>query len=116
MSDKIVESVLVGFVICISFSTAGGIGEEQNMEIGNGLIRIYNFLREQHEGRYFRQPFFQPLPLLARRTEEQIEEEGAVEEMEAQMKNKGYVQGYYEYIKNWAKWAKAEILNHFIQW
>ncbi|KAA6367095.1 MAG: hypothetical protein EZS28_037378 [Streblomastix strix] len=103
-----------GKVTCISLSTAGGIGEEDDEEIGNGLENINNFLREQHEGRNDdEQPSFQPLPLLARRTEEQIEEEGAIEEVEAQMNKNGCQ--YYD-IKYQAYWAKAEILNHFIQW
>ncbi|KAA6383078.1 MAG: hypothetical protein EZS28_021397 [Streblomastix strix] len=107
-------NVEYGKVICISFSTAGGIGEEKEKEIRNGLDNIYNFLREQHEGRNnYYQPFFQPLPLLARMTEEQIEEEGANEEIEAQMSNVGQVQEYYD-VKYQANWAKAEILNHFI--
>ncbi|KAA6399836.1 MAG: hypothetical protein EZS28_004641 [Streblomastix strix] len=99
-----------GKVICILFSTAGGIGEEQNEEIGNGLMYIYDFLRELHKGRN-NQPSFQPLPLLARMTEEQIEEEGANEEVEAQMINYGHK---YCNIKYYAKYAKAVILNHFI--
>ncbi|KAA6355539.1 MAG: hypothetical protein EZS28_048934 [Streblomastix strix] len=95
----------------ISFCTAGGVGEEQNAEISYGLKRISRFLRQLHEGRTYGQSSFQPLPLLARRTEEQIEDEGANEEIEAQMNNKG-IRGY---IKNWATWAKSETLNHFIR-
>ncbi|KAA6391254.1 MAG: hypothetical protein EZS28_013219 [Streblomastix strix] len=99
-----------GKLICISFSTVGGVGEEQDEEMHNGLYHIYNFLREQHEGRNYYQPSFQPLPLLARRTEEQIEEEGANEEIEDQMQNKGYAGN----IKDLANRTKAETLNHFI--
>ncbi|KAA6366273.1 MAG: hypothetical protein EZS28_038201 [Streblomastix strix] len=105
-------NVQYGKVICISFSSAGGIGEENDEQIRNGLYHINNFIREQHVGRYFRQPSFQPLPLLARMTEEQMEEEGALEEMEAQMNNNGY----YGTIKDTANNAKVETLNHFIQW
>jgi hypothetical protein len=55
----------------ISICTAGGKGEEQDEETLNGLIRIYDFLRELHEGRNIDyKPSFQTLPLLARRTEE----------------------------------------------
>ncbi|KAA6373574.1 MAG: hypothetical protein EZS28_030900 [Streblomastix strix] len=105
-------NVQYGKVTCISLSTAGGIGEEKNEDIYIGLENICNFLREQHEGRNSSWlPSFQPLPLLVRMTEEQIEEEGAIEEVEAQMKNKGY----YD-IKYYANWVKAETLNHFIQW
>ncbi|KAA6401236.1 MAG: hypothetical protein EZS28_003236 [Streblomastix strix] len=102
-----------GKVICISFSTAGGINEEKDEEILNELFHIFNFLRALHERRNW-QPSFQPLPLLARRTEEQIEEEGANEEIEAQMSNYRKVQGYYSDVKQQANKAKAEILNHFI--
>ncbi|KAA6362059.1 MAG: hypothetical protein EZS28_042414 [Streblomastix strix] len=101
-----------GRVMSISISTAGGVGEEQDYEIGNGLKYISDFLRELHEGRYDWQPSFQPLPLLVRRSEEQIEEEGADEELEAQIITKGY----NGYIKSRANRAKAETLNHFINW
>ncbi|KAA6322450.1 MAG: hypothetical protein EZS28_054434 [Streblomastix strix] len=80
-----------GRVTSISFCTAGGKGEEQDKEISDGLYYISRFIRELHLGRnndY--QPSFQPLPLLARRSEEQIEEEGANEEIEAQLNNNGY--------------------------
>ncbi|KAA6396996.1 MAG: hypothetical protein EZS28_007476 [Streblomastix strix] len=100
-----------GRVMFISYSTAGGIGEEQNQDIYDGLMYIYNFLRELHEGRNNSwQPSFQPLPLLARRIEEQIEEEGGNEELEAQTKNSGDA-GNIKYL---AKWAKAATMNHFI--
>ncbi|KAA6377306.1 MAG: hypothetical protein EZS28_027167 [Streblomastix strix] len=107
-------NVEYGKVICISLSTAGGIGEEDDKEINFGLMYIYNFLRVQYEGRNYRQPFFQPLPLLARRTEEQMEEEGAIEEMEAQMINIGCVQRFFGDIKYYANWAKSATLNRFI--
>ncbi|KAA6368748.1 MAG: hypothetical protein EZS28_035726 [Streblomastix strix] len=102
-------NVQYGKVICISLSTAGGIGEEDDEEIRNVLIYFYYFLREQHQGRNYPQPSFQPLPLLARSTKEQFEEEGAVEEIEAQIKNSG-LNGSIKYFANG---AKAETLNHF---
>ncbi|KAA6376619.1 MAG: hypothetical protein EZS28_027854, partial [Streblomastix strix] len=102
-----------GRVISISFCTSGGIGEEQDAEIRNGLFRIKMFLKELHEGRNSSwQPSFHPLPLLARRTVEQIEEEGANEEIDAQLSNKG--NGWT--IKQRANEAKAATLNHFINW
>ncbi|KAA6310370.1 MAG: hypothetical protein EZS28_056322, partial [Streblomastix strix] len=55
-------------------------------------------------------PSFQPLPLLVPVSLEQIEEEGAIEEIETQMNNNGN----YGYIKNDATWAKSVTLNHFI--
>ncbi|KAA6363209.1 MAG: hypothetical protein EZS28_041264 [Streblomastix strix] len=100
-----------GRVTSITFCTAGGQGEEQDKEIWNGLMYISVFLIGLHEGRngdY--QPSFQPLPLLARRSEEQMEEEGANEEIDAQMKNKG-MNGD---IKHFANDAKAMTLNRFI--
>ncbi|KAA6380022.1 MAG: hypothetical protein EZS28_024452, partial [Streblomastix strix] len=103
-------NVEYGRMTSIAFCTAGGVGEEQDAEIFIVLDHFYNFLRQLHEGRYYRQLFFQPLPLLARRTEEQIEEEGANEEIEAQMINNGY----YVSIKYWTNMAKAKTLNHFI--
>ncbi|KAA6385035.1 MAG: hypothetical protein EZS28_019438 [Streblomastix strix] len=99
-----------GRVMFISFCTAGGISDENNKEICNGLFYIYWFLKDLHEGRNYRQPSFRPLPLLVRITEEQIEEEGASEEFDAQIKNNEY-DGY---IRKWANEAKAAIMNRFI--
>ncbi|KAA6390334.1 MAG: hypothetical protein EZS28_014138 [Streblomastix strix] len=79
-----------GKVICISFSTAGGIGEEEDEEIWNRLVYISEFLRELHQ-------------------EEQIEEEGAKEEVDAQMNNNGY----HGYIKHCANQAKVATLCSF---
>ncbi|KAA6358462.1 MAG: hypothetical protein EZS28_046011 [Streblomastix strix] len=111
--DEQVQSELVnngyGRVLSISFCTAGGKGEEQDKEIRNGLYYINWFLRELHEGRNW-YPSFQPLPLLARNTEEQMEEEGADEEIEAQMNNNG-MNGD---IKCNANYVKEVVLNHFI--
>ncbi|KAA6391807.1 MAG: hypothetical protein EZS28_012665 [Streblomastix strix] len=100
-----------GRMLSITFCTAGGIGEEQDAEIYNGLSYIFWFLRQLHEGRND-QPSFQPLPLLARNTEEQMEEEGSNEEIETQMNNNGD-DGF---IKNEANDAKATTLNRFIKY
>ncbi|KAA6363936.1 MAG: hypothetical protein EZS28_040537, partial [Streblomastix strix] len=70
-----------GRVKSLSFSTAGGKGEEYDLDIYYGLHDISTFLRELHEGRnddWY--PSFQPLPLLARSSEEQIVEEGSNED------------------------------------
>ncbi|KAA6357771.1 MAG: hypothetical protein EZS28_046702 [Streblomastix strix] len=111
--DEQVQTELVnneyGRVISFSYSTSGGKGEERDYEIYNGLDFILQFLRDLHEGRNY-QPSFQPLPLLARRTEEQIEEEGALEEIDAQMINKGKNGD----IKIWTNEAKVMQLNRFI--
>ncbi|KAA6331507.1 MAG: hypothetical protein EZS28_053382, partial [Streblomastix strix] len=114
--DKQVQTELVnngyGRVMSLSFSTAGGKGEGRNKEIEIGLMNISDFVRELHQGRnnYYGQPPFQPLPLLARNTEEQMEEEGANEEVETQMNN----YGWFSEMKSNAKWAKAMIINRFI--
>ncbi|KAA6387528.1 MAG: hypothetical protein EZS28_016947 [Streblomastix strix] len=112
--DAYVQSELVrqgyGRVMSILYCKAGGKGEEQDYEIYNGLINISIFLREQHDGRNYDYSSFQPLPLLARTSLEQIEDEGANEEIETQMKNNGY----NGFIKAWAIITKEVILNHFI--
>ncbi|KAA6384939.1 MAG: hypothetical protein EZS28_019532 [Streblomastix strix] len=101
-----------GRVTSLLFSTAGGNGKEKFDEINDGLIYINYFLRQLHEDRNnYGQPFFQPLPLLIRNTEEQIEEEGANEEIEAQMNN----DGYNGLIKIQANLDIAETLNRFIR-
>ncbi|KAA6364173.1 MAG: hypothetical protein EZS28_040300 [Streblomastix strix] len=115
LDDEQDQSELVnkryGRMLSTAFCTAGGKGEEQDLEIFYGMVRIFSFLIKLHAGRnddY--QPSFQPLPLLARNTEEQMEEEGADEELEAQMNNNENEGG----IKDYAKWAKAATLNRFI--
>ncbi|KAA6362899.1 MAG: hypothetical protein EZS28_041574 [Streblomastix strix] len=122
--DEQIKSELVineyGRVMTLSFCTAGGIGEEEDEEIFNGLRYIYWFLRILYQIRNDDydyddddddwQPSFHPLPLLARNTEEQIEEDGANEEIEAQINNNGLGGD----INSDANEAKATILNHFI--
>ncbi|KAA6354628.1 MAG: hypothetical protein EZS28_049845, partial [Streblomastix strix] len=104
-------NVEYGRVLSISICTAGGKGEEQDEEIYNGLKYISEFLRELHAGRYDWKPSFQPFPLLVRNTEEQIEEEGANEEIQAQMNNNENEWS----IRNWANCTKAAILDNFIR-
>ncbi|KAA6381860.1 MAG: hypothetical protein EZS28_022612 [Streblomastix strix] len=57
-AQDLADLVNVGYgkVICISFSTAGGINEEQDEEILNELFHIFNFLRALHERRNYPQP------------------------------------------------------------
>ncbi|KAA6377894.1 MAG: hypothetical protein EZS28_026578 [Streblomastix strix] len=98
-----------GRVIYITFSTAEGKGEEQDEEIQNRLQCIFSFLNELHAGNNY-QLSFQPLPLLVRRAEEQLEEEGAREELEAQINNNGI----YGHIKSNANDAKVVTLKCFI--
>ncbi|KAA6371171.1 MAG: hypothetical protein EZS28_033302 [Streblomastix strix] len=96
-----------GRVICISFCTAGGQGEEQDEEISDGLYNISWFLSELRIGRNKTSKL---LTLLVRRTLEQIEEEGANEEIDAQMNNNGYDGDIIDYAND----TKTETLNHFI--
>ncbi|KAA6402267.1 MAG: hypothetical protein EZS28_002198, partial [Streblomastix strix] len=98
-----------GRVMSLSLCTAGGAGEEQDEEIRNGLYYIYDFLRQLHEGRND-QPSFQHLPLLAGVSLEQMKEEGAIEELEAQMINSGYDGEILDYAND----VKAATLNRFI--
>ncbi|KAA6365424.1 MAG: hypothetical protein EZS28_039049 [Streblomastix strix] len=106
------ELVNIGYgrVISLSFSTAGGVCEEQDKEISNGLWEISMILIPLHEEENYPQSSFRQLPLLARRTEEQIEKEGAYEEIDAQMNNNGN-DGH---IKMCSNYAKAATLNRFI--
>ncbi|KAA6387422.1 MAG: hypothetical protein EZS28_017050 [Streblomastix strix] len=104
-------NVEYGRVTSIAFSTAGGIGEEQDKDIDVGLKRIWWFLRELNEGRNNDwKPSFQPLPILAQRSIEQIEEEGANEEIDVQMNSNGLDCR----IKYRANEAKTATLNLFI--
>ncbi|KAA6403402.1 MAG: hypothetical protein EZS28_001064, partial [Streblomastix strix] len=107
------ELVSIGYAgeFVITFSTAGGNGEEQDKQIRQGLNHIFWFLKDLRQGR--NDPLYQqfpPLPQLARRSNEQIEEEGGNEDVDAQMNNNGEVFN----IKYWAKLAKVQILNCFI--
>ncbi|KAA6392828.1 MAG: hypothetical protein EZS28_011643 [Streblomastix strix] len=95
----------------LSFSIAGGIDEEHDLAFFYKLNHISRFLNALHEGRNSGyQLSFQPLSLLIRNSEEQIEEEGANEEIDAQMNNNG-MNGN---IKYWTNEAKVAILNNFI--
>ncbi|KAA6364586.1 MAG: hypothetical protein EZS28_039887 [Streblomastix strix] len=113
--DEQVQQELVikeyGRVISLSFCTSGGIGDEKDAEIRDGLKRISRFLERLRYGSnddWY--PSFQPLPLLIRMSLEQIEEEGANEELEASMNNNG-MNGH---IKGDANEAKVVTLNNFI--
>ncbi|KAA6378190.1 MAG: hypothetical protein EZS28_026283 [Streblomastix strix] len=94
-------------VLVIAISTASGSGVEQDYEISHGLDKISEFIRCLNQGTYS----FPPQPLLARRSDEQIEEEGENEEIDSQLSNKGQ----NGHIKNSANEAKAMILNYFIK-
>ncbi|KAA6392431.1 MAG: hypothetical protein EZS28_012043 [Streblomastix strix] len=102
--------VYVG-VLVIAISTASGSGEEQDREISNRLDNISDFIRCLNQGRNYNETQFPPQPLLARRSVEQIEEEGGNEEIDSQLINKKSDQN----IKNSANRAKGMILNYFIE-
>ncbi|KAA6375121.1 MAG: hypothetical protein EZS28_029352 [Streblomastix strix] len=108
--SELVKARYVG-VLVIAISTASGSGEEQGEEISNRLDNISNFLRCLNQGRNDYEPSFPPQPLLARRSVEQIEEEGGNEQIDSQIINKGH----YGHINNSANEAKAMILNYFIE-
>ncbi|KAA6364820.1 MAG: hypothetical protein EZS28_039653, partial [Streblomastix strix] len=95
-------------MLVITISTASGSGEEQDGEIFQGLYCISKFLKYLHQGNYS----FPPQPLLVRRSDEQIEEEGGNEEIESQIINEGNFFGCN--IKDEANEAKGWILNYFI--
>ncbi|KAA6366116.1 MAG: hypothetical protein EZS28_038357, partial [Streblomastix strix] len=99
-------------VLVIAINTASGSGEEEDDEIFEGLNSIFQFLGYLIQGRNY-SATFQPQPLLARRSNEQIEEEGGNEEIDSQLINKG--KGSFWSIKNNANGAKGWILNYFIE-
>ncbi|KAA6369604.1 MAG: hypothetical protein EZS28_034869, partial [Streblomastix strix] len=109
--SELINARYVG-VLVITISTASGSGEEQDLEISNGLDFISDFLSNLNKGRSDYEPSFPPQPLLARRSDEQIEEEGGNEEIESQLIKKG---DQYYYIKSQANRAKGAILNYFIE-
>ncbi|KAA6365790.1 MAG: hypothetical protein EZS28_038683 [Streblomastix strix] len=96
-------------VLVIAISTASGSGEEQDNDIQYGLFRITEFIRCLNNEK---QNSFPPQPLLAHRSDEQIEEEGGNEEIDSQLINKGH---YYYNIDFQANETKGAILNYFIE-
>ncbi|KAA6391945.1 MAG: hypothetical protein EZS28_012530 [Streblomastix strix] len=113
--DASVQSELVNAnytgVLVIAISTAGGHGEEQEFEIYMRLDYISDFISNLNKGRYT-SPSFPPQPALAQISEEQIEVEGAIEELEAQL----IYNGNSWNIKNSANIIKGYIMNFYIDW
>ncbi|KAA6371835.1 MAG: hypothetical protein EZS28_032638 [Streblomastix strix] len=107
--SELINAKYVG-VLVIAISTASGSGEEQDLEIRDGLDNISDFLECLNQGRND-YATFPPQPLLARRSEEQIKEEGGNEEIDSQLIN----EGDYGLIKNSANEGKGTILNYFIE-
>ncbi|KAA6385189.1 MAG: hypothetical protein EZS28_019285 [Streblomastix strix] len=118
-SDASAQSELVNAnytgVLVIAISTASGSGEEQDEQISIRLGNISTFLNCLNKGGKYYIKTFPPQPLLAHRSDEQIEEEGGNEEIDSQLINKG--KGHFDYddIKNSANRAQGEILNYFIE-
>ncbi|KAA6378226.1 MAG: hypothetical protein EZS28_026245, partial [Streblomastix strix] len=105
-----VESVYIIFrVLVIAISTASGHGVENDQEISNTLNITSKFLKCLNEGKNYGTQF-PPQPLLVRRSDEQIEEEGGNEEIDSQLINKGYSWN----IKDEVNKVKGAILNFFI--
>ncbi|KAA6364538.1 MAG: hypothetical protein EZS28_039935 [Streblomastix strix] len=97
-------------VLVIAISTASGHGEEEDNEILNRLGDISRFIRCLNKGRNNLETF-PPQPLLAHRSDEQIEEEGGNEEIDSQLINKGFSGNIKFYVNE----AIGEILNYFIE-
>ncbi|KAA6387841.1 MAG: hypothetical protein EZS28_016634 [Streblomastix strix] len=101
-------------VTAISISTAGGIGEQNDIEIREGLSNISVFISNLHYGTC--SPFnfmfimsYTLQPVVIKNCEEQLEEEGGNEELEAQQINVGY-----SVIKSFANQYKRWALNYFV--
>ncbi|KAA6315836.1 MAG: hypothetical protein EZS28_055354, partial [Streblomastix strix] len=99
-----------GRALIISISSAGGIEEYGDWELFNGLVNISRFLGDIHQGKRF-YPSFPPLPVLAKTCEEQIEEEGGSEEVDAQLINNN---NKYCNVKYYADLVKVKLLNIYI--
>ncbi|KAA6402880.1 MAG: hypothetical protein EZS28_001592 [Streblomastix strix] len=99
------ELVSIGYarVFTFAFSTASGSGEEEDYEIYYRLSQISQFFSNLNKRRN-NLATFPPQPLLAHRSDEQIEEEGANEEIDSQLINNGIVFGIQ--IKNEARQVK----------
>ncbi|KAA6398683.1 MAG: hypothetical protein EZS28_005785 [Streblomastix strix] len=107
------ELVNIGIagVLFVAISSAGGISEERDSEIREELFNIADFLKFLNNGRDItKYPSFPPQPLLAKISIEQIEEEGANEEVDAQIANKGL----YGNVKDKSKEVEGLLLNFFI--
>ncbi|KAA6394396.1 MAG: hypothetical protein EZS28_010077 [Streblomastix strix] len=107
-----VELVTNGYprVLVNVINTAGGSEQQDDWEIKQGLESIIKFIYVILEGRYNRGRPFPPQPVLFKSCQEQFEDEGENEEIEAQLVNKGK-----RLLKGQANLAKEMILNIFIE-
>ncbi|KAA6396254.1 MAG: hypothetical protein EZS28_008221 [Streblomastix strix] len=97
-------------VVMTHISTAGGICKEKQNDINYELQFLGGFINNLHKGRSFI-PILLPAPSdLIKTNSEQIEEQGGLEEIEAQLTNN---KGDINYIKFDASKAKNSILNYF---
>ncbi|KAA6402233.1 MAG: hypothetical protein EZS28_002248 [Streblomastix strix] len=108
--SELVNEKYAGLFV-VSFSTAGGNGEENDLSIWRGLVYLSAFLQDLHQGSNYRQPYFSHQLLLEKRSFEQVEEEGGIEEVEVKFISERI--GYYN-IKDYAYEVKWTILNYFI--
>ncbi|KAA6372917.1 MAG: hypothetical protein EZS28_031556 [Streblomastix strix] len=117
-----VELVTNGYprLLVIVINTAGGNEQEQDGGIIQGLLNsirfIYVILKGRETNQYNLCTPLSPQPDLLKSCQEQIEDEGGNEEIEAQLVNKQWnddLQGNY-IIKGTANWAKGSILNFYV--
>ncbi|KAA6402400.1 MAG: hypothetical protein EZS28_002068 [Streblomastix strix] len=90
LSGSVVKDQITRYVKALVISQSTGLGNvyEQDQEIFQRLYQIYSFLRDLHNGRNLLISF-PSLPTLVKPCEEQIEEEGAKEEIDSQFINDG---------------------------
>ncbi|KAA6388965.1 MAG: hypothetical protein EZS28_015506 [Streblomastix strix] len=100
-------------VLAKATATAGGIVVEADTDIAVTISNIFNFIHILLNGRYPNPclPTVPPLPALLKESVEQIEVEGAQEEVEAQMTNN---ENRTMDINYHARNFKAILLNAFI--
>ncbi|KAA6389020.1 MAG: hypothetical protein EZS28_015452 [Streblomastix strix] len=113
-----VELVTNGYprALVIDINTAGGNEQQDDWQIGKGLENIFEFIKTILKGRqtdpdFNPGPSLQPQPVTFKSCQEQIENEGSIEEIEAQLVNEGQ---YYYYFDVDAKDAKTQILNFYV--
>ncbi|KAA6376198.1 MAG: hypothetical protein EZS28_028274 [Streblomastix strix] len=88
-----------------SIGAAGGFDVDNDKEINQILGNIKQFFSNLQRGRYYGDAQFPPQLALAKLSNEQLEEEGCLEEIEAQLINKN---------KYSTKWTKYAVYNFFI--
>ncbi|KAA6339121.1 MAG: hypothetical protein EZS28_052637, partial [Streblomastix strix] len=114
---EIVNAGFIGVMI-IAISTAGGSEEDETDETHQWLKNISRFLYYLRQGGepdvFNRGTTFPPQPILRRICEQQMEEEGADEEIESQLINNQLNRNEYEKIRDYARGTKLVIMNRYI--